>query len=135
MRSESEIGNPIIWRNRRVSIPRSLKLLNIPSYNGSKKEKKGMKMNAINEMCTLGCSSPILEDVLNTSTWTLSFVGGSSTINWNSSSHLGSLLFFTRWINPKHNCQFRTRNQNVWQLTRMQSSDKIWYRDGPFRQI
>lgn len=34
-------------------------------------------------------------EVLTTSTCNLSLVGGSSTINWNSSSHRGSLFFFT----------------------------------------
>ncbi|KAM0055016.1 hypothetical protein Hdeb2414_s0006g00201231 [Helianthus debilis subsp. tardiflorus] len=43
---------------------------------------------------TLGCSNPILDEALATSTCNLSFVGGSSSVNLNSSSHLGSLFFF-----------------------------------------
>ena len=48
---------------------------------------------------TLGCIfKPIREVVLMTSTCSLSFMGGSSNGNWKSSSHLGSLFFFTRCI-------------------------------------
>lgn len=50
-------------------------------------------------MCTFGCRIPILEEALTTSKWSLSLVGGSSNINWNSSSHLGSLFFFTCCVN------------------------------------
>ncbi len=48
-------------------------------------------------LCSSDCSRPILDEVLTTSTCSLLLVGlgGSSSINVNSSSHLGSLLFFT----------------------------------------
>jgi hypothetical protein len=46
-------------------------------------------------LCTFGCSRPILDDVLMTSTCSFSLLGGLSSVYWNSSSHLGSLFFFT----------------------------------------
>ena len=44
---------------------------------------------------TLGWSRPSFEEALCTSTYSLSLVGGSSSINWNDSPHLGSLFFLT----------------------------------------
>lgn len=52
---------------------------------------------------TLGCRRPILVDVLSTSTWSLSFTGGSSNMNVKTSSHLGSRFFFTCCMNIKNN--------------------------------
>lgn len=46
-------------------------------------------------LCTFGCSRPIPDDVLMTSTCSFSLLGGLSSVYWNSSSHLGSLFFFT----------------------------------------
>lgn len=35
---------------------------------------------------------------LTTSTWILSFMGGSSTVYWNSSTYLWYLFYFTAWF-------------------------------------
>lgn len=61
---------------------------------------------------TLGCSRPILVEVLSTSTCSFSFNGGSSNMNVNSSSHLGSLFFFTCCINER-NHMYASRAQDT----------------------
>ena len=68
---------------------------------------------------TFGCSRPILDELLRTSTCNLSLMGGASNININSSSHLGSLFFFTCCTNKitKKKKMSVIGNTNNWQET------------------